>query len=353
MKRFLSAIVIAMLVIVGTFSNIMAATPRLLCPGLGDPSAIIIGSTVYLTGTDGTNTVNIKTLPLANLYSTIPASYLTSFYTYNPSSFGVGTFTNVMSQTLFNEPGGNVGLVFTGDINGGYTSVYYSENLGAPVAINSGSTTYPHTSNTAWNGTQAQERLKLRIGDDVFYDDVDNDGIDNTDPMWNCYTYFYNGNNVALWQQGGTGAQTTPVDIQIGSTIDTVDHIAEGGELFKRGSYYYCIYSIGHWLGGYNMYYKKATSVAGLALQTTAQCIAHTVPTAGVWNNLVGDYGYTKNSGAPCVLQDGTTYNLIFHVGVPISGTYMYANTPNTSRATYVVALEFYTNGNIKMITLP
>ena len=160
--------------------------------------------------------------------------------------------------------------------------------------------------------------------------------------------YFYNGNNVAVWQDSGTGAQTTPIDIQIGSTC--TDGIAEGGTIFKRGVYYYCAYSVGHWLGGYQIRYKRATTVAGLA-NASFSIITAKGPSA--YNSALGEYGYKKNSGAPSIIKSGTTYYMIFHVGVPISGTYMYASVPNTSRATYVVALEFGSTGLITLVPLP
>lgn len=350
MKRF-KCMLLALVLCLVSLCEVWAETPRLLWGGLGDPSAIIIDNTVYVTGTDGTNNVTIKTLPKANLYSAVPANYLSAFYSYNPSSFGVGTFTGVMSQHLTNEVGGNVGLMFTANKNGLATSSYYSYNLAAPTTINAGLTQYPHTDTSYWNGTQAQEQLKIRISDDIFIDDVDNDGLESTDPRYHAYTWFYNGNNLSLWQQGGTGAQTTPTTVTLGSQ-GWGDNIAEGAEIFKRGNYYYLIFSTNHWLGGYDMWYKRATTVAGLSGAISYR-LTYPVPLSGVWSNLYQQYGYSKNAGGPCVLIDGSNYNLIFHVGTPISGTYMYPAAPNTHRATYVVRLVFTAANLIETVTLP
>jgi len=154
------------------------------------------------------------------------------------------------------------------------------------------------------------------------------------------------------------------------------EHINESPEIFKRGSYYYLLFSQNHYHSNYQISYKKGLSLLDLS---TVEEKSNAVPISATSNNELRDCRLTFNSwetksatnpkpaaheidtngynaGHGGVFEYNGNYYLIYHYG---AGRFVkrYDNTHSPLysfyRSTYVDKLEFENNGNIKQIAAP
>lgn len=112
--------------------------------------------------------------------------------------------------------------------------------------------------------------------------------------------------------------------------------ITEAPFIFKRNSIYYFLYSENNYDSKYQMYYKKATSLSELSTNTNSCRL-----TFNSWETRPDKHSHGYNAGHGSVIQIGTEYYLIYHIG-----------NGNFERSVYVSKLEFV-GDEIKQIPAP
>lgn len=346
-----------------------------------DAHGIVVGSNLYFTGTDCSsgNENNIPRMVVPMSAVTGSATDITGQVTvssrYYPNNHVSGTanFQWAASAEFFLEPGGTVGTIFAGmykpDGSTAYNyGVFYAQNQWLDpqwYPINPGQTTWPYTYIGGCSNNFATESKRMRIDANVFFDDLDGNLTWNDD-MWIDYTFFpaysdcpSNWNSLARWKNSGSGAPSSF------SVIGTAgggckatgnayaggeDNILEGSEIFKRGSYYYLIYSHGDWKANYRMRYCKATTVAGLVANPSVDAAL----TSCTWGTLGGVYGVTKSNGHGGVFSYNGNYYIIYGHGTPLNPALpMLPANFNIKRTAYISPLYFASNGNIMAIDTP
>ncbi len=386
--------------------NAISAAPRLLFEsytdpnnnthwGMADPRVFIFDQKMLFSGTYKESAddarIHFFGVPLANLDSSNIKDNVTKFpyfYSKTETNASSDVYTNVMSGFMFlgvnNEPivmwsaRQNWPCSYGADNPYGddkqndnirddipYDGLPCSEaetgfqavNNADPIWINIDANGNPSPNNVphshrGWTiEGDLNEIKKIRMPSDIFHDDTNNDGIVQvTEPQWNIYNYYSYGNHIATWQWKGNGAQA--------AAINLVDPkytwgCVEGGIIFKRGSYYYLVYSTEWYNAGYNIKYKKAMSVESLA-SATEQSLLNAYPENGTVGYL-GEKYWSKNVGNADVLEHNGKYYIVYHVATPTDDDKMYHSEPpeNIFRRLYIDELNFGSNGNINTLNLP
>lgn len=358
-------------------SSAMASPKLLFNKKMADPRAFILDGNVWFSGTykkvADDPKIYFHYLPLSQLNSSNPSSHVVEDgWIYNPEVNPANDeYSEVMSASMFVGVGGSSTLMWSAKQN--YPCLYGDDNPGDglpcseaetglmatdggyPAWLNPGSSTLPHSekfwTDESVNPGAGLEWKRIRMPSDIYHDDTNGDGIvQSNEPQWNLYNYYWHGNHVSMWQWKGDGAGTT---INIADPPDW--GCAEGGVIFKRNGMYYLVFTRGWYNAGYNMVYKMASSVAGLA-GSIERPLSYALPSnQGVWNASKGEYGFTKNAGNGDVVQNGSTYTIMYHVATPTDDGYMYHSEPwqNIQRYLYVDTLSFNGDGTIIPITLP
>lgn len=346
-----------------------------------DVQGIVVGSTLYFTGTDCSvgngDSIPIMTVPMSSV--TGGNSDITGDVSvnsrYNPNNHVSGTahFQFAASAEFFVEPGGSIGTLFAGwyrpDENSPYNyGIFYTQNQWTNYpwyAINPGQTTWPYTYIGGSSNNFTTESKRMRIDANVFFDDADGN-LTWDDDMWIDYTFFpqasdcpSNWNSLARWKNSGSGAPSSFAVIGTATggckAAGTAyaggeDNILEGSEIFKRGSYYYMIYSHGDWKANYRLRYCKSSTVQGLVANPSVDPAL----TSCTWGTVGGLFGVLKNNGHGGVFSYNGNYYIIYGHGTPAdTGAPMLPAMLNIKRSAYISPLYFTANGNIMAIDTP
>ena len=211
-----------------------------------------------------------------------------------------------------------------------------------------------HTSVRHVHTDEYIEIRRIRLVNHIFVDCEHGVNPTETDTHYVCYDWFkgrtdrpdkpgeqwdnYASNNVAVFNWSGT---SQPIDIARG--LDNKDHIAEGGNLFKRGKYYYIIYNYGHYAGEYILTYKKATTVEGLSRLVNTDERTLLSP--------VYKYGHcVRNFGHGSIFWHDYRYYMFVAIGTPYSGNLDAHVDANVNRRTALVELKFDDNCNMYIL---
>jgi len=273
------------------------------------------------------------------------------FNTYDPNAQGAACYYgSVWSPGIeYFGSGGYVGFFTGSECGSNNTSSWLVfDHTGVPFNINNGNLGKPHTDCSPDNGTEYEEERKIRIIDGIFVDDTNHNGYkDFGDAIWIVYTWYHNGNHVSAFNYT---TNSDPIRL-LDPDTNSVDKVVEGAFIFRHGDNYYMTYSRNAWSGGYGIFWKRATSVAGLASAYEHQMM---MPEGKTWDSGLGRYTYTRAFGhGSAILLDNEWY-MFYSLHEPwVPGVPFSSATPAVRRYGYVDKLEFYPNGDIVTPTKP
>lgn len=329
---------------------------------LADPDALVVGEDVYFTGT----TVSEKEKIL--FYVTKKKNFVdvanggghqiddSPVITYDPriASSSNDRFCFVGAPDLHFD-GSKVSLTFqairtrntsaTCDQlpNQNNFEIFYAEYIGDPNAFAFGA---PHLMSSSVGGVSVvgthaapnQDNFKNivpRIDSERF--------TDGSVTYWS-YTWFTGAMDGAPYGNANSTVKMNNFnDIIIPIIDNTIANnqfdkgVTEAPNIFKRGETYYLVYSEHLFFDYYQVYYKKAASIAGLNREKTACRL-----TFNSWE--MGANGI--NSGHGSVIEIGGDHYFIYHIG---HGLHTFGGI---SRDTYVSKLKF-DNSTDDIIQIP
>ncbi|SLM32078.1 exported hypothetical protein [Desulfamplus magnetovallimortis] len=317
-----------------------------------DPDAEVIGDTVFITSTYNAldRKMHVHSISLADFKSfagnsshwLLGQNIDWNIYTLDPGN----GFQNISMAPEIDYYDNELYFWMSAkQTTDDWHTIYYSQDGNNWEPINYVGSPYGYSDGDASSCGQACERRKMRIDSHLFNDNG---------TKWLFYTYFHEGNKIAGFKWEGPGSQTVPIDfVSSASASYSVnangDNIMEAPTVFKRGSYYYLIWSEGSYLGAYHMRYRMATSVQGLANSST-YILAY--PKSVAWDSTNQQYTASANIGHCSTIEvDGNIW-MFYHIGRPNSGSkIMEKPTPNIYRYCYVTKLNFHSNGKIVLLT--
>ncbi len=352
--------------------NSIATT--LLKGGMATPHGLVIGDNLFFSGTTDSESISIYWVPVNKVLQYEPSESeqlsksVRLHHKYNPRNEILKRFGNkhrycgIAGPDLSMLPNGDILMAFSalfkadaGDskcleidfsnieitvFNVTITPPYQSNNFGPPIWPS-----YPHVGiqGSTSKDPSTWNRDSIRLDLPVFQDGID---------AWASYTWF-GGPKGSCAGTNYTSTFHLSKNIVINNTVPDCTNdegVTEAPAIFKRGPWYYFIYSKNWYNSKYQMYYKKASSVQGL--NTSAASYPLTFNSCETRpSNSSQDIGY--NAGHGNVVSTNGQYYLLYeyshgNVFNSINGLYEPDN-----RDSYIDKLSFDQNGFINQIPAP
>lgn len=333
------------------------ATPIRVMQNTATPGGFVLnGWFFYCSMNDPAGTIKVWYTPESTLTSSNIESLLAQNYiTYTPSAEDItgGTWSDFISaQELHVSDSGEIYLLWTQKYsatsplpsNASDTCFYavfdegsgtFSEPRWYPITSSVNSRSY-FTSDVG--GSKNIARRRVRIDPHMFQDGA------NT---YLFYVYMLNYNNItyAPFTSAGLGA---PVELNL-PQLSSFSYVIEAPTVFKRGSYYYLMYSQDSYNQQYHIRYRKATTLAGLSSATSS--LLTVIPPKVTINGVTG---VQWNMGHQHVFKDSSnTYRILYTYATSPNNTVFFGGTGSIRYDVYMDTLVFNADGTINTVPKP
>lgn len=331
--------------------------------GVADPDGIVVGNDLFFAGTSSNeDSISIYRIPLSEILQRGTSganlsSYAPHHYTYNPGDVvnNRHMYCGIAGPDLSLLPNGNILLAFSAHfkantnvddscdiVRSSSAITVFSTTITPPYASQNFSgahwTSYPHVGiqSTTSSSNSTMNRNYLRLDLPVFLDG---------NQSWASYTWL-NGSGGNLISTFNLNQNTIINNTIPNYTFD--EGITEAPAIFKRGSYYYLVYSQNFYNSKYQIYYKKATSVSGLNTGAPSCRL-----TFNSWETRPNNRESGYNAGHGSIVKINGEPYLIYHYGYGRRLNKDHGWYEPAVRNTYIDKLKFYGSGNIKQIPAP